>query len=171
MHISSNIYYNARKYIDNFFQLENFLQTPQAELNEVDWVASDGRQMFLRQTLRGLFLDACVVDSERAAWMGVMCQQMNASQLAKFLILLYGPVRQGNSRIKIPLANLEYNSHIVKVSSIGGSLRIFDRLSFMLKSTKHWPRYFQFYGLFPTGPPHHRFTYSFTCQVSSSLSK
>lgn len=48
-------------------------------------------EVFLRQNLRDLFLDRCSCDYDRATWIGCISSEIGTAQLAKVLILLYGP--------------------------------------------------------------------------------
>lgn len=49
-------------------------------------------ERFLRLNLRYLFLDHCNNDYDRATWIGFISNQIGTAQLAKVIILLYGPI-------------------------------------------------------------------------------
>ena len=49
-------------------------------------------ELFLRRHLRYLFLDKCVTDYDRAMWIGFISNQIGTAQLARILLLLYGPI-------------------------------------------------------------------------------
>lgn len=85
------------KYPHYIFQLDAFLAIPMEDLD-----GSANMQMFLRETLRCIFLDTCVDDAEKAVWIRIISAYLDTSNMARLLILLYGPVREGKSYSVIP---------------------------------------------------------------------
>ena len=60
-------------------------------------------ERFIRQQMRGLFLDNSADDRERAMWIGFIAQQFSTSKLAKVILLLYAPLDSEGFALMIDL--------------------------------------------------------------------